>query len=138
MKSKFSAETQQLENEIGQLRSTVNGRDEELLSEKLRYASLQKDHEKLKNKLNETNKYLAELATKEETRQLKDELQDARDEIERQKDELKSSESKLTKAKLTVREKVKNNIYTYIFSNNENSFLSSIKQNTKESRDKRC
>lgn len=105
MKSKFSAETSRLESEINQLRSAVNSRDEELLSEKMRYASLQKECDKLKTKLNDTNKYLAELATKEETRALKDELREAREEIERQKDELKSSENKLTKAKFAVKEK---------------------------------
>lgn len=106
MKTKFAIETQRLENDINQLKSAVNRREEELLSEKMRYTSLHKEHEAVKTKLSDTNKYLSELATKEETRQLKNELREAQEEIERQKDELKNSEGKLTKAKITVREKV--------------------------------
>ena len=77
MKAKFGIETQRLENEINQLKSAVNRREEELLSEKMRYTSLHKEHDAVKTKLSDTNKYLSELATKEETRQLKNELREA-------------------------------------------------------------
>lgn len=106
MKTKFSADIHKLENEVNQLNCTVNGRDEELLSEKMRFASLQKEYDRLKVKLNDTNKYLSELATKEETRALQDELREAQHEIERNKEELTNSEAKLAKAKLLVKEKV--------------------------------
>jgi chromosome segregation ATPase len=106
MKAKFGAEKARMESEVSQLKSAVNSRDEELLSEKMRYSSLQKEHEKLKQKLNDTTRYLSELATKEETRELRDELKLARDEIEKQKDNISNYEDKLTKAKLTVKEKV--------------------------------
>lgn len=105
-KSKFSADKARMESEVSQLKSAVNSRDEELLSEKMRYSSLQKEHEKLKQKLHDTTRYLSELATKEETRELRDELKMAREEIEKQKDTINNYEDKLTKAKLTVKEKV--------------------------------
>ena len=106
MKSKFGAEKARMESDVSQLKSAVNSRDEELLSEKMRYSSLQKEHEKLKQKLNDTTRYLSELATKEETRELRDELKMAREEIEKQKDNINNYEDKLTKAKLSIKEKV--------------------------------
>lgn len=106
LKSKFGAETARLEAELADLKSIVNNRDDELLGERMRYSSLQKEYDKVKAKLADTNKYLSELATKEETRALRDELKQARESVQACRDELSTCEAKLIKAKMTVKEKV--------------------------------
>jgi predicted nuclease with TOPRIM domain len=80
------------------------------LSEKNKSAGLQKEAEKLKAKLHECNKYIEDLATKDEVQTLMNELTKAKSENQDLKKNLAELEAKISRAKAFVKDKVKENV----------------------------
>ena len=72
--------------------------------------NLQKELDKLQNKLNEVNSYVSELPTKDEVNEMDQKMNDIRSENEQLKSKLGEMEKKITRAKALCREKV-----SYIF-----------------------
>ena len=112
LKNRHNDEFVKVDNEAKKFKKLLNEKEEELINEKSKSASLQKDVENLKIKFKEVSQYMSELPTKDEVKEKDQMTNDIRRENEHLKQKVAETEKKVAKAKLFIKEKV-SLIYCY-------------------------
>ena len=94
-----------LEREATKFKTLLNIKEEELLGERNKTKSLQKDLEKISAELKETNNYMSQLPTKDEVKDGEVREKEARRECETMRAKMAELDKKIRNAKLFVKEK---------------------------------
>ncbi|RNA40165.1 centrosomal of 85 kDa-like isoform X1 [Brachionus plicatilis] len=105
LKRKFAEESQKMDREIVQCKHLASIKEEQFVMEKTKSNTLQKEIDKLNSKLNECNRYITELPTKDELKQNENKFAELKSENDAMRQKLVEYEKKHGKAKQFIRDK---------------------------------